>query len=285
MKRRCHLSLDNTSNDDNCDDADKIGTKRKKIQSILSFPSTSSNSTTNITTCDTCGMSFYLYVNKDKEMHDKYHKKYQEGISWPLSLDKKVLLTFSLKREIATGKKNSPINNVKSEKKVFMGSIITIDKSSVKQVKKVEEVLSVVNQELNAPVDSKQWKDETMDTSKAFLLLIDNKVIGVCSTDKITNTELQCRWMIFRSQVVVPKQINHHIKVGISRIWIAPTWRGLKLSFKLLDSVLKYSIYGITLSKNQIGFSQPSHSGSLLAKSFNGVRHKSGEILIPIYLE
>ncbi|KAK6200080.1 N-acetyltransferase ECO1 [Scheffersomyces amazonensis] len=241
--------------------------KGKLVQSILNF-STSSQSKT----CKVCGMSYYQHISKEVEIHKKYHTNFINGIIWPESFTAKSLRSFVIPP--------------KSKKhKTIQVQILTIDKTNKRQTTKIEQLLELVNKELNAPEDSKYWKDPLKESSKVFILKIEDRAVGICTTDEIEDIQKQGRWMIHRTQTIVPNQVNNSIRLGISRIWIAPKWRRLGLANALLDIVLNHSIYGDILKKYQIAFSQPSYSGGLLAKKFNGVIHKSGELLVPVYLE
>ncbi|KAK6456776.1 ESCO1/2 acetyl-transferase-domain-containing protein [Scheffersomyces xylosifermentans] len=261
--------------------------KSEKVQSTLRFTSPNSSSgllASRSTTCSACGMTYYEYVPKDREIHKKYHDLHAQGIPWPESLSvkkvKDLTITINTSFKRATGLKRQ--KNTSTTTKV---QIIAIDKSNKKQVQKTSQMLDMVNRELNAPTDSGEWMNPGIESSRAFVVVIENKAVGLCTTDTISDVQKQSRWMVHRTQSIVPKQVNKNSKIGISRIWVASSWRRYGLAEAMLQVVLTNSIYGVSLAKSQIAFSQPSHSGGLLAKKFNGVQHKSGEILLPVYLE
>ncbi|KAK6460640.1 N-acetyltransferase ECO1 [Scheffersomyces coipomensis] len=248
--------------------------KVKKVQAILNFSSSLVSSQTK--TCKICGMAYYEHINKEVEIHKKYHLTFINGILWPDTFKCKKVKSFAIIQKSTTKLRKS--NTIQLE-------IVTIDKTNKRQTNKVDQLLDLVNKELNAPEDTKYWRDPLKESSKAFVVIIDDRAVGLCTTDTIEDIELQGRWMIHSSQSIVPNQVNKNIKLGISRIWIAPKWRRLGIAKVLLEIVQSQSIYGVVLNKAQIAFSQPSHSGGLLAKEFNGVIHKSGELLVPVYLE
>lgn len=256
-----------------------------RIQTVLNFPSSSLN-TSQSTTCATCGMTYYKHVSNDNDLHEKYHFNFINGITWPTSFCSNILERFIVLADSSVeARRTSKSKKLHSSSKETL--IITIDRKLIKQVKRVEELLKAVNRELNAPSDGKAWQKDYKGPiqGKAFIVVIDGRAIGICTTEPINDVEKQCRWIIHRTQGIVPNQVNKLIKLGISRIWVAPKWRLRGLAKRLLDIVLAHSVYGIVLDKKEIGFSQPSFSGGLLARSFNGVIHKSGEVLIPVYLE
>lgn len=220
------------------------------------------------TKCKQCHMSYFSHIKNDVNTHKKYHTNFLEGPSWLASSACKTLKSIQLRK----GRKNTSV------------TLISVDKSDSNDHLKL--VMKVVNNELNAVAESEHWKyTNTGIEGKAYLAIAARRVVGVCTIEPIVNPELQCRWMVFNTQELVPEQTNSSIKIGISRIWVAPNWRRLGIAQTLLDAVREYTIYGVVLNKHELGFSQPSSSGGLLSKYYNGKMHKSGEFLIPVYLE
>ncbi|KAI5958055.1 ECO1 [Candida theae] len=243
-----------------------------KVQSVLAIPY-------KRTTCPTCGMAYSLQVRADVQSHKKYHTQFTSGVTWPQSLNMKPLSSFTIVRRERTNKLGKLKGSVSCKR--YKVHIQTIDKLNKKHIEKVEQILSMVNKELNAVEDSKEWASGKFESSKAFVVLVEGKAVGLCTTDSINGA----KWMIYKSQSVVPNQNVKNVRIGISRIWISTDWRQQGLAKEMLNCVMKHSVYGQVLRKSQIAFSQPSYSGTLLAKSFNGVRHKSGEYLIPVYIQ
>lgn len=237
---------------DNKKNATKIN--KPKVQALLGI-----NSDLR-TTCNVCGMTYYKNIISDKQTHTKYHNTFINGIPWPY---KTVILN------------ELTINNIK----VKFSVIEKTNLSYPSQIKRIRQVLDMVNTELNASPGSKAWEDCT-GGAKAFFAIINERIIGLVTTETVQ----EGKWMILSTQNIVPDRVKP-LKLGISRIWIAPQWRRLGIGFELLKVILDNSIYGVKLDKLDIGFSQPSTSGGLLLKKFNGIAHKSGQILIPIYLE
>lgn len=117
--------------------------------------------------------------------------------------------------------------------------------------------------------------------ARAFVALLPTRAVGIVVTEPLAPH--QAKWMVHRTQTVVPRPSG--ACVGISRIWVAPEWRRRGVARALLRAVACHSVYGMQLMPRQIAFSQPSHAGGCLAREFNGVRHKSGEILVLVYEE
>lgn len=235
------------------------------IQSVLSIPVLNKP-----LTCKICGMTYQRSSEQDQALHKKYHHTFVQG---PL---------FDIGEQ-------SPVNSTRLlvGKKSVDCKIYVVRKDQPKMIRKAETILTMVNQELNAPPENPAWKLKNNDAieGKAFIIIINKRVVGLCATEPITDIQKLTRWMVHRTQETVPQQINRNSKLGISRIWVACNWRRRGLGIMMLDAVMKNLVYGMTLTRKEIAFSQPSYSGGLLAKKFCGVKHKSGEILVPIYLE
>lgn len=237
------------------EDGNRAKLTRGKVQSVFTLPSDKKP-----VICNICSMSYHKNESKQVEIHKKYHDHYTNGIPW-IHMDE-----GSIKDTFIRG---------------LLLKYFTIDKLNKKQVKKTEDLLLIVNKELNASIDSENWKDINSTHSKAFILLKDNRAIGIITTDELLKND--GKWMIASSQTIVPSVINELVKIGISRIWIAPNFRRLGLAQHLLQFILSELIYGEVLKPLQIAFSQPSTRGLALSKKFNGVKHKLGELLIPVY--
>lgn len=241
---------------------------RKSGQGILNLPLA-----TKPTTCKVCGMNYYTYVGKDASVHTRYHDLFTNGPKCDFSSGGyKPSRSFGL----AKGTKSVECN------------VYCIDKKSTRLVKRIEALLEVVNRDLRAPPENPAWRQQISQNGVAgyaFAAVVEGQIVGLCVTEPIANIESQTRWIVGRTQEVVPNQINKRCKVGISRIWVAAKWRRLGIARQLLETVLISLVYGITLRKTEVAFSQPSHAGGKLALQFNGVKHKSGETLLPIYLE
>lgn len=224
----------------------------KKVQSLLSH--------TNIT-CKVCGMAYYPHVAADKSAHSRYHEGFENGPPWTTT-DSPILTERVQGAEVA---------------------LYAVDRTSARQVARVEALLEMANRELNAPEAGSSWKEQrnTPVPGRAYVAVVQDRAVGVCVTEPVA----EARWMVHTTQEIVPGQINRNVRVGISRIWVAPKWRRYGLALRMLDAVLDNAIYGMRLDRNLVGFSQPSHAGGLLAKRFNGVVHKSGHTLVPVYIE
>ncbi|CAH6721162.1 N-acetyltransferase Eco1p [[Candida] jaroonii] len=231
--------------------------RKSQKQGTLSFQSNINETKT----CKLCGMSYLKYLKQDQQLHEEYHTNFVDGLSWQFSGNYLKSITVVVKKQ------RHKIN------------FVAIDTDSTPQIRRVDDVLHMVNQELNASSGSDSWKKTP---GQAVLAITNRRVIGIVVTETIDDVEGQSRWMIHKTQAIVPKQINKNAKLGISRIWVAYNWRRLGISTALLTTI---TTYPKPIHRREIAFSQPSTNGGLLCAKFNGVKHKSGEILLPVYLE
>lgn len=238
---------------------------RRLRQSTLNVP------TSGVKTCSKCGMSYHASLPQDQKIHAKLHATFTDGLNWKISSADAIKDSFQLRENISK-------NDVR---------IVEILKDSAYHKACVEKLLVIVNQELNAPSGNNAWKSHTDSKvqGKAFVVIIKARAVGVCITEPIKDLAKQARWMLYRNQEIVPDQVNSLPILGISRIWVASRWRRHGLGLRMLDCVRKHLVYGMTIKPVEIAFSQPSCAGGKLAKQFNGVKHKSGEILLLVYLE
>lgn len=216
----------------------KTLTSGSKVQSVIGGAQTS---------CKTCGMSYYAHVDADRKLHQAHHAKYTNGPKWT-----------------ATAKVVKQLDDM------------VVVEATKKDRVRVEGLLALVNQELqapNIPID---------DLSKAFICVAKGRAVGFCATEAVPKD--RGRWMIHRTQTTL-ERVNPAITIGISRIWVASAHRGRGIGLLLLEAVQYHLVYCMVVSKNEIAFSQPSAAGAKLAAKFNGVTHKNGDVLIPVYID
>lgn len=270
--------------------AGKPGEKLNLAQGVLNVGRMSS-------TCKVCGMTYGHHLD-DRASHSKYHATFVNGPGWNFPGDavRGIVIRKSPLRLQTTRPKSLTLAQLASRaSRLTSSSLLTspkfatqlqfyVAKASVAaQVARVEALLDMVNRELNAPATNDSWKSPHNHEfpGKAFVAVVNKKAVGICVTEPIKSAF----WLVSRTQHVVPNQEIKDARVGISRIWVAPSWRRCGVAMELLDVVVHHSVYGMKLEKLQVAFSQPSFAGGLLAIRFNGVKHKSGETLVPVYLE
>ncbi|ODV93984.1 hypothetical protein PACTADRAFT_51721 [Pachysolen tannophilus NRRL Y-2460] len=223
------------------------------------------NSPNQRVTCTLCNMSYLAHLKTDNNTHNKFHQRSLNGREWSTKWGKKI-------------QDNIKIFN--TQKNVYeLGTIFEVNPKDKAQVNATKELLKLVNVELNAPEDTGCWL-KGPDYGKVFIFEINKRAIGILSIERVNKGE----WLILDSGKVVPGQ-QIPLLIGISRIYVVRNYRRSKIASSLLNCCLQHSVYGISLKKLDVGWSQPSEFGAKLSKSFNAVKHKSGKWLVPVYIE
>lgn len=222
-------------------------TPKKLQQSLLAY------GLNDKITCNDCGMTYLKNLKSDIKQHHKYHEKCVNGRDWNDNWG-----------ELLTKFDNHD-------------SIVRINPLKQAEVNAALDLLEIVNSDLNAPDDNDFW----LKNNGYVYIYVRNKVaIGIVSVIKTK----QGKWFSIEDGKIVNDQILQ-LQAGISRIYVCSNFRRDRIGYKLLECIQNNLVYGMKLPKLTIGWSQPSSTGGKLAASFNGVKHKSGKTLIPIYIE
>ncbi len=214
--------------------------------------------------CPQCGLCYMDNNTVEQKVHIKYHKTAVEGIN--------------------VGSRTQVESFGKTIEKFLISPgeyalIIEANNESRRTQRIVEQVLSVADLVLNSQDHAKHWRLKEARNGKVFVCIYKARVIGICSTE----TPQIGSWMIAGSNIIIPNK-ELRLPVGIDRIFVIEVFRRRGIATKLLNAVTSNSFYRIKLKPYQIGWSQPSHFGELLAKKYSGVVHpRSGLILIPVY--
>lgn len=243
-------------------------------------------------------MAYNTSSPKDLTQHKKYHDLHLNGKKWLTSWGDIVVRIGSssydeLKSSLETSTNVAgPINSLLHHRDKARHSsddgdyIVMISPKRYNEVRATLDLMRIVNDELNAPHDENDFWSEINETDKlqgrAFVYVKENRAVGVITVEYLENTK-RGKWMILETRELVPKVIPE-VKLGISRIWVCRNQRHNKIATKLLECARKKSIYGNTVNKWEIAWSQPSESGGKLANSYNAVKHGSGKLLIPCYI-
>jgi N-acetyltransferase len=178
------------------------------------------------------------------------------------------------------------------------GSFIAVigRKDALALRKKTSEVLKIVNTELAAvPIEEEElWsqtsrseKSETVDRFKTYLYIRGQKCIGLCLAERIWEAyrvlsqdtsavkddaaaPVQCVLDDSESSSISISAEASAVMLGISRIWTSNQHRKQGIATKLLDCARNSFLYGLTVDKGKVAFSQPTESGGKLARKWFG---------------
>lgn len=225
----------------------KSATKRKKlVQSVFRVNG-------DTTTCKECGMSYIKSVKSDSLHHLKYHDKVINGLKFNLK-------TYEI------------VNKVSEDE-----FIIVVNTLAKQQVKFALEFLEIVNNSLNASDENDCWLH---NNGKVYIYIKKSRAVGILVAEKVEFGS----WYSIKHQTIVNSKIKIPLVCGISRVFVSKSQRRSGTASCLLNTLTGSFIYGIKLSKRQVGWSQPSTIGSKLAESFNSVRHANGALLLAVYI-
>lgn len=221
---------------------------RKKVKKAVSKPPKSTKSKqltlslgqTTSTTCQVCGMTYQIAYAPDISAHKSFHNTALNGPKWKPSVSAVV------------------VDKTKE---------YTVYKSRLLTHPCVAQFLKLVNSELNAP--------EPILSSQAavYVYVVDQRAVGCVLVDRITKV----RHVDVETGTLGPKE--YPAVMGVSRMYVSQLFRRQGIVTKLLELARGDFIYGMSLEREQVGFTQPSEGGLKVAGKWGGeVRvYKEGE--------
>lgn len=242
-------------------------------------------------TCKVCGMEYIPSHADDAALHRKFHAMNVGGVDITRALVEKLK-----QNQVWSGGDRS-----------FVAVISKRDTLAMRN--KTSEVLKVVNTELGAvPIpDETLWSQvrnpiagntqvqgdgaqqpskgngeySASDRFKAYLYIRGTKCVGACLTERIQEafTVLDQDDASERAGQLPAKSHSSSISIsntpepailGVSRIWTSNLHRKHGIATGLLDSARSDFLYGMTVEKAKVAFSQPTESGGQLARKWFG---------------
>ncbi len=232
--------------------------------------------------CRICGMEYIPSVKEDSALHRKFCAMDAGGVNMG-----KAFLKDDTVRRLQSEKTK------RSEDEM----VVTVDrKSSLAARNKTRKVLEVVNAELSSAdiEDDRLWgalhptekrkgnseeTDRRGDRFKAFLYMVEDRCVGFCLAEKISNafqvvspgSGVERRVMTAAGSSSISTSTTADVALlGISRIWTSKSHRGRGVALDLLECGRMNFFYGVGAPKNLVAFSQPTESGGRLAERWFG---------------
>lgn len=115
------------------------------------------------------------------------------------------------------------------------------------------------------------------DRFKIYLCLKGDRCVGLCLAERISQAYQvvgdetsagHAKEAASSSSSVSVEEIGRPAILGISRIWTSGAHRRQRIASRLLETARRTFIYGMTVAKDSMAFSQPSESGKHLAESW-----------------
>ena len=230
-----------------------------------------------LTKCPSCEMSYSPNVINDLTTHDKYHDLHLRGRKWSFKWG------LTIQSSNVTNMSNLTPPPSSSSQKTGQSNeyIVMINPDLNAELRAMSELMELVNNELNAPHDENDFWSKPNGKGKAFAYIKNERAVGVITMEVLNND--RGRWMIYENKNLID-HVRPKFILGISRIWVCRTQRSHGIATKLLEVAREHTIYGKPVEKWEVAWSQPTESGGKLASKYNGVKHKSGKLLLPCYL-
>ncbi|KAF2443922.1 sister chromatid cohesion acetyltransferas-like protein Eco1 [Karstenula rhodostoma CBS 690.94] len=237
-------------------------------------------------TCKLCGMEYVPSLAEDAALHRKFHAMNIGGVDISKTMSERLR-----QNQVWTGGERS-----------FVAVVSRRDALALRN--KAREVLKIVNTELGAvPIpDEALWSSiplpkltseraqakkkhsehSASDRYKVYLYVQGSKCVGACLAERIqeafpvegdaaaeTAGQLSADADANSSSVCVSEARTPAI-LGISRIWTSNLHRKHGVATTLLNSARSNFLYGMTIGKEEVAFSQPTESGGKLARKWYG---------------
>jgi N-acetyltransferase len=238
--------------------------------------------------CKICGMEYIPSNAEDAALHRKFHAMNVGGVDFT-----KATVERLRKAQLWSGGDGS-----------FIAVIGRKDALALRN--RTSDVLKVVNTELGAvPIfDEELWSQTSspgasnaqlhdsarsndlsstaaVDRYKTYLYVRGQKCIGVCLAERIWQAYTVLAQDDASAQICQPSPDTKSSSIsvstatttalmGISRIWTSNSHRKQGIATSLLDCARSDFLYGLTVEKEKVAFSQPTESGGNLARRWFG---------------
>jgi hypothetical protein len=248
--------------------------------------------------CKVCGMSYIPSHAEDAALHRKFHALNVGGVDISKTMverlkqnqvwsggDRSFITVISRRDPPALRNKASEVLKVVNTE---LGAVPIPDEVLWSQTRNPIAALAQVQgqgETQKGPLPKRANVDHsTSDRFKAYLFVQGQKCVGACLAERIQEA--------FRvlGQDDAAGQTGQHPDtdsssisisaatspaiLGISRIWTSNLHRKHGLATRLLDSARSDFLYGMTIDKPDVAFSQPTESGGNLARKWFG--HRAG---------
>ncbi|TGZ85285.1 hypothetical protein EX30DRAFT_392646 [Ascodesmis nigricans] len=213
------------------------------------------------TTCKGCGMSFCPSISIDATLHARFHAQHVGGIDFP-------------------GVVSKPLWETNGTPHAFITMVDA--RSSTCDRRKAHEALKVVEIEIgaaNLTEDSLWGSTKDGDARFKVFLYVEQqfgskikhtyKVVGIILAERIRHAYRLPNSQGPSLDVELTGQKVEAL-MGIARVWTCVDARRRGIARRLIAEARRGFIYGMTIAKDQVAFSQPTASGSKLAGAVLG---------------
>lgn len=244
--------------------------------------------------CKTCGMEYIPSNAEDAALHRKFHAMNLGGVDFT-----KPAIERFRKTEVWSGGDGSFISVIGRKDALALRNRA----SDILKVVNMElAAVSIPDEELwgqagrtvfaDAPLEEtrahktivpaeESFDAPLVDRFKIYLYFRGNKCVGACLAERIweaytvldqhDESEKMCELLLTaQSSSVSISTASEPAMLGISRIWTSSQCRKQGVASRLLETARSHFLYGITVEKEMVAFSQPTESGGNLARKWFG---------------
>ena len=245
-------------------------------------------------TCKVCGMGYVPSHAEDAALHRKFHALNVGGVDISKAMlgrlrqnqvwiggDRSFIAIVSRKDPLALRNKASEVLKVVNTE---LGAVPISDEVLWSQTRNpiaASAPLQGPNGKNAQPSQKGAGERSTSDRFKAYLFVQGQKCVGACLAERIQEAFRvlgqgdaaghtgQHPADAASSSISIGAATTPAI-LGISRIWTSSLHRKGGLATRLLDSARSDFLYGMTVDKAAVAFSQPTESGGHLARKWFG---------------
>ncbi|KAF1920610.1 ESCO1/2 acetyl-transferase-domain-containing protein [Ampelomyces quisqualis] len=245
-------------------------------------------------TCKTCGMEYIPSNAEDFALHRKFHAMNIGGVDFT-----KATVEQLRKKQVWSGGDGSFIavvgrkdtlalrNRTRDVLKVVnteLGAVTISDEELWSQIRTSDAGNAPLSDATETDRSNAQSRLATVDRFKTYVYIRGQKCIGACLTERIweahtvlaqDDASAQPRQLPFESKsssISISAESTRAL-LGISRIWTSNQHRMQGIATTLLDCARSEFLYGLTVEKDEVAFSQPTESGGNLARRWHGREH------------
>jgi N-acetyltransferase len=241
--------------------------------------------------CKTCGMEYIPSNAEDAALHRKFHAMNQGGVDFSKStvarLRKNQIWSEGDGSFIAVvGRKDALAlrNKISGVLKVVNSELAAVSISDEELWSQAAESDNTHAQREEGRTQTAQKRDVSapaVDRFKTYLYIRGQKCIGACLVERIWEAysvleqdaafaQHQRLRAESQSSSISISTTTNPVLLGVSRIWTSNQHRKQGIASSLLNCARSHFLYGITVEKEEVAFSQPTESGGNLARKWFG---------------
>ncbi|KAF1977107.1 hypothetical protein BU23DRAFT_320151 [Bimuria novae-zelandiae CBS 107.79] len=245
-------------------------------------------------TCKACGMEYVPSLAEDAALHRKFHAMNVGGVDISKAICERLRQT-----QVWSGGQRSFIAVVGRRDALALRNkareVLKIVNTELGAVPIPDEALwsqtrnpILPNKSIPEGAEDQPQSSRTgSDRYKVYLYIQGAKCVGACLAERIqeaypvlgpdgggdaaaeTAGQLPAGDANSSSSISI-SEARRPAMLGISRIWTSSAHRQRGIATTLLDSARSHFLYGMTVRRDQVAFSQPTESGGRLARKWSG---------------